>query len=623
MSTRSIGWKCGILALVMFGTVAARQDPEGDPDAPDVLTRGPIHEAYAEPVVFDPTPGVVVPKPPPDPIEEQPPDQMPEGADVQWISGYWSWDDERGDFIWISGIWRNIPPGRQWYPGYWSEVEGGFQWTSGFWAPVEQEEVEYLPTPPQTLEVGPNTPAPSAEPRLDARLLVLARGALRLAARLLDRVPAELGLDPRRPTSPRPAAASSCAGYWDYTLANRGLLFAPVYFQPVVYAQPAFVYTPTVTINSTVLTDHFFCRPSYRHYYFGDYYAAGSARGSSRGSRSSRAGTWYDPIYAHTRVVNVRRDPGWDVRVRETYRYRTVHVDARPARTFVAQQALFARRQDADVRQFALARTLAQAGRDDNGRVRLERVDRARQAELGQRQQALQQLRERRTRLEAQTQAQREDARERLIVRKQEMPKSPIAARGPRARPGSVRLSGTIGPVGPPTPRATDRTRSPASGPPGSGPAGHPQKQARPERTKAQGGTARASARPGPPQGSAEARASPGPAQGRTTEGPAGPRHDPAGFGPPQGATEARSSPRDLPKAERTKAQANPQPFRRPEAERPQPKRERPADRPKAQPFRQPGLDLPPAQPRPQPPRTQPAPRPPAEARTPPAAAQA
>ena len=32
----------------------------------EVLTRGPVHEAFAETVTFDPEPGIVVPKTPPE-----------------------------------------------------------------------------------------------------------------------------------------------------------------------------------------------------------------------------------------------------------------------------------------------------------------------------------------------------------------------------------------------------------------------------------------------------------------------------------------------------------------------------------------------------------------------------
>src|SRR5438067_9601137 len=78
----------------------------------EVQTRGPVHEAFAQ--AFDPVqgPGPVVPNPPPPVIRELPPEERPQGDNVQWISGYWSWDAERNDFVWVSGTFRNAPPGR-------------------------------------------------------------------------------------------------------------------------------------------------------------------------------------------------------------------------------------------------------------------------------------------------------------------------------------------------------------------------------------------------------------------------------------------------------------------------------------------------------------------------------
>ena len=128
-----------------------------------VLTRGPVHEAFAETVTFDPAPGILVPKAPPAAIEELPPDRKPEGANVAWIPGYWGWDDERSDFLWVSGVWRALPPGRQWVPGYWGRSGQGSQWTSGYWADAKASEVEYLPEPPATVEAGPNIAASSAD----------------------------------------------------------------------------------------------------------------------------------------------------------------------------------------------------------------------------------------------------------------------------------------------------------------------------------------------------------------------------------------------------------------------------------------------------------------------------
>ncbi len=44
----------------------------------EVLARGPIHEAFANPVTFNARVGVIVPKSPPDEIEELPPAERPE-----------------------------------------------------------------------------------------------------------------------------------------------------------------------------------------------------------------------------------------------------------------------------------------------------------------------------------------------------------------------------------------------------------------------------------------------------------------------------------------------------------------------------------------------------------------
>jgi hypothetical protein len=113
--------RCTVTALVAFGTtiglnqhIAAQQSlspPQQQAsivghDGMEVLTRGPVHEAFAETISFDPDPGIVAPQSPPAEIEEVPPQQKPEGKNLAWIPGYWAWDDERNDYLWISGIWR-------------------------------------------------------------------------------------------------------------------------------------------------------------------------------------------------------------------------------------------------------------------------------------------------------------------------------------------------------------------------------------------------------------------------------------------------------------------------------------------------------------------------------------
>src|SRR4051812_36475341 len=95
-----------VVVLIALGWgVSISRAQQDDTDAPgeQVLTRGPVHEAFAGIVSYTPEPGVVVKKAPPEPIEELPPEEKPEGDNVAWIPGYWAWDDERNDFLWISG----------------------------------------------------------------------------------------------------------------------------------------------------------------------------------------------------------------------------------------------------------------------------------------------------------------------------------------------------------------------------------------------------------------------------------------------------------------------------------------------------------------------------------------
>src|SRR5262249_36866721 len=126
------------------------------------LARGPIHEAFANPVTLAPVETIVVPKAPPDPIQEAVPEVKPEGDPI-WIPGYWAWDDNDRDFIWVSGAWRLPPPGQLWVPGYWMEADDGYLWVAGFWTSADAQEVNYLPQPPETLEQGPNVESPGED----------------------------------------------------------------------------------------------------------------------------------------------------------------------------------------------------------------------------------------------------------------------------------------------------------------------------------------------------------------------------------------------------------------------------------------------------------------------------
>src|SRR5262245_1777552 len=131
MRTRNFALLAVVLALgtwLALNRPAPSQDPPDQQRGVEVLARGPVHEAFAEPTSVRPEPAPLVKKQPPEMIEEQPPDEKPEGSDVVWIPGYWAWDDDNNEYIWVSGFWRERPPGRTWVSGYWMEVDGGWQW---------------------------------------------------------------------------------------------------------------------------------------------------------------------------------------------------------------------------------------------------------------------------------------------------------------------------------------------------------------------------------------------------------------------------------------------------------------------------------------------------------------
>lgn len=418
-----------ICIAVGFNKAAALQ--RGPPDGVEgveVLTRGPVHEAFAETVTFDPEPGVVVAKAAPDAIEELPPEQKPAGANVDWIPGYWAWDDERSDFLWISGIWRDLPPGRQWVSGYWAKSGRGSQWTSGYWADAKVSEVEYLPEPPATVEAGPNVAAPSADHTWLPGHWVWQQNRYAWRPGYWATAHANWVWIPAHYVS-APRGYVFVDGYYDYSVARRGVLFAPVYFNSSVYTQRGFSYSPAMVISPAVFASHLFLRPSYGHYYFGDYYASNyTAAGFSPwfSFNSSRHG--YDPFYAHQRW-NHRDDGEWDRRVAADFAQRRDHEEARPPRTWAAQRDRSTKGATNNDKSFVVAASLDELAKSKETPIRLQPVAKAERQQIGQRGQEVRLAREERQKLEAAAADPSADAPGRNVKPvKVKLPKSPIAS---------------------------------------------------------------------------------------------------------------------------------------------------------------------------------------------------
>lgn len=429
---------CLFAALAIVGTnlgwertAVAQQDQAASEDGVEVLTRGPVHEAFAETVTFDPQPGILVPKAPPDPIEELPPDQKPEGENVDWIPGYWAWDEERDDFLWISGTWRALPPGREWVPGYWAPVGNEFQWTSGYWADASLTESEYLPEPPATVEAGPNIAAPSPDHIWAPGVWVWNQN--RYAWRPGYWIPAQqnwVWIPPHYIWSPRGYVFVN--GYFDYTVVRRGLIFAPVYFRPNVFARRGFSYSPAMAISLAVFGNQLFLRPNYGHYYFGDYYGPRYVTAGFQPWFTFHTGhRGYDPFFAHQRWQN-RQNAGWAKGLQADFQRRVDHEDARPPRTLVAQQALLKKGDAAANADLAVVAPLDQIAKTKDSSVKLQPVSKEEKQKLTKQGQDIRQFSVARQKVEVKggdaAAGKPEKGAEPI---KEKLPKSPILAKNP------------------------------------------------------------------------------------------------------------------------------------------------------------------------------------------------
>ena len=395
-----------------------------------VLTRGPVHEAFAGVVTFNPEPGIVVPKAPPAIIDEVPPGERPEGDNVTWIPGYWAWDEERTDFVWVSGTWRALPPGRQWIAGYWGETTQGYQWTSGYWADASVQETTYLPQPPATVEEGPSVAAPSEDYRWTPGNWVWNQDRYAWGPGYWARGRADWDWSPSHYMW-TPRGYVFVDGYWDYPVNRRGSLFAPVYFDSGVYSQSGYSYSPSIAIDLAVFAEALFLRPRYNHYYFGDYYDNSYQQGgyySAYAYQSNRFG--YDSIYSHQRWEH-RQDQGWDNRMAASYQYRRDNVNARPPRTWAAQQAI-ASTSEFKQNRMLVAAPLDQIAKQKNGGVRYQAVTKSEKQALAQRGQQVGQFRDQRRTLETKGgNAAAPKTGEAMAATKVEHAKSPIVAKSP------------------------------------------------------------------------------------------------------------------------------------------------------------------------------------------------
>jgi hypothetical protein len=316
-----------LLALVAGPAAAQAQLPEPQ-------TRGPIHEAFAQPLDPNPQPGLVVAKQPPPPIPEVPPDQRPEGQNVRWIPGYWGWDVDQNDFLWVSGVYRDMPPGERFVPGSWTQSADGWRWVSGYWAPTDQTALQVVAQPPPaSLDIGPSAPPPDVNSAYVPGIWTYnnAQYAWRPGywspyQQGLVWVPAHWVWTP--------AGYVFVPGYWDLPFDQRGLLFAPVAFTGTPWLTPGWCYTPSYAINPALFYGAAFYRPRSGHLYFGNYFGP---RYAGLGYQPWYTGIGrYDPALSYYAWTN-RGTPNWWTGYRNNYNARLRGTIAGPPVRFAQQ----------------------------------------------------------------------------------------------------------------------------------------------------------------------------------------------------------------------------------------------------------------------------------------------
>jgi hypothetical protein len=126
-------------------------------------------------------------------------------------------------------------------------------------------------------------------------------------------------------------------GYWDLAVSQRGVIYAPVIVNPEVVTV-GFSYTPAYAVSDTVVVETLFVRPTYAHYYFGDFYGPTYA---TMGYESVfvYSGRSYDSIIVYETWAH-RTQPNWISVQIDIFNGRSRGALPVPPRTLVQQNTI-------------------------------------------------------------------------------------------------------------------------------------------------------------------------------------------------------------------------------------------------------------------------------------------
>ena len=287
----------GMAALglaIMTGPTTARQVPgvPGDPSprvrpTPRSWPGGRSTRRSPAPIVFNPTPGVVVPKPPALDRDRGAPAGPEAGGGGRPVDPRLLGLGRRAGRLHLGqrGLARHpagpavgprlLEPGRRRLPLDLRLLGAPRRPTaSSTTCPRRRRAWRTARTRPSRAPTTPGSPARGS-----------GTGPIRLAAGLLGPGQPRLGLDPGSYV-PTPSGYLYNDGYWDYSLP-RGAWPSPR--SPSARRpspRPTYAYSPENVLPVAGLLSSLFVRPNYGHYYFGDYY----------GRRLARAGVGLRPL---------------------------------------------------------------------------------------------------------------------------------------------------------------------------------------------------------------------------------------------------------------------------------------------------------------------------------------